>query len=66
MKDDEFIMIFEKDEDGRILAICPTLHGCYAKGETDKEARVNIREGIEAHIESRLHHGELIPGGKGV
>lgn len=35
--------------------------GCYAEGETEEEARTNIREGaIEAHIESRLAHGDLI------
>ena len=56
----EFTVIFEKDEDGRILAICPALQGCYAEGETEAEARAAIREAIQAHIESRRKHGEPI------
>lgn len=56
----EFTVVFERDEDGRILAICPALQGCCADGETEAEARANIREAIEAHIESRRKHGEFI------
>ena len=60
MENYEFTVVFEKDEDGRILAICPALQGCYAEGETEAEARANIREAIQAHIESRRKHGEQI------
>ena len=60
MKDYMFSVMFEKDEEGRILAICPALQGCYADGETEEEARANIREAIQAHIESRLKHDEPI------
>ena len=56
----EFTVVSERDQDGRIVAICPALQGCYAEGETEEEARTNIREAIEAHIESRLKHGEPI------
>jgi len=61
MKNYEFTVVLEKDEDGRIVAICPALQGCYTEGETEEEALANIREAIEAHIESRLQHGEPIP-----
>lgn len=60
MKDYEFTVVFEEDEDGRILAICPTLQGCYAEGETKEEASRNIREASEAHVESRNKYGELV------
>jgi len=53
-------VVFERDENGRFLAICPALQGCYAEGETEEEARTNIREAIEAHVESRREHGEPI------
>jgi predicted RNase H-like HicB family nuclease len=56
----EFTVVFERDENGRFLAICPALQGCYAEGETEEEARLNIREAIEAHVESRREHGEPI------
>ena len=60
MEEYEFTVVFEEDEDGRILAICPSLQGCYAEGETEEEASMNIREAIEAHVESRKKHGEPI------
>lgn len=34
--------------------------GLLCRGETGDEARANIREAIEAHIESRLAHGDPI------
>lgn len=60
MKQYRFTVVYERDEDGRILAVCPALQGCYTEGETEEEARANIREAIQAHIESRLAHGESI------
>jgi len=55
-----FTIVYEEDEDGRIIALCPALQGCYAEGESEEETRANIRKAIEAHIESRLAHGDPI------
>lgn len=55
-----FTVVFEKDEDGRIIASCPALQGCFTDGETIEEATANIREAIRASIESRLKDGETI------
>lgn len=63
MKHYRFTIVYEQDEDGRIIALCPALQGCYAEGETEEEARSNIREAIEAHIESRIAHGDPIVTG---
>jgi len=60
MRNYRFTVVYERDEDGRILAICPALQGCYAEGESEEEARAHIREAIAAHIESRIAHGEAI------
>jgi predicted RNase H-like HicB family nuclease len=60
MRQYRFTVVYERDEDGRILAICPALQGCYTEGETEEEARANIREAIHAHILSRLAHDEPI------
>ena len=60
MKNYRFTIVYEHDEDGRIIALCPALQGCYAEGETEEEASLNIREAIEAHIESRIAHGDPI------
>lgn len=60
MNEYRFTVVYERDEEGRILAICPALQGCYAEGETEDEARANIREAIRAHLQSRLLHNEPI------
>jgi len=60
MQDYEFTIVVEKDEDGRFVAICPALQGCYTEGETEEEAREMIRDAIRLHIESRLARNEPI------
>ena len=44
MRDYEFAVVIERDEDGRYLAICPALQGCYTEGETEAEARALIED----------------------
>ena len=56
----EFTVVIERDEDGRYLAICPALQGCYTEGETEAEARALIEDAIRLHIEDRLESGEPI------
>ncbi|MHB8654421.1 MAG: type II toxin-antitoxin system HicB family antitoxin [Terriglobia bacterium] len=60
MQEYEFTVVIEKDEDGRYVAICPALQGCYTEGETEGEARQLIEDAIRLHIESRLAHNEPI------
>jgi predicted RNase H-like HicB family nuclease len=56
----EFTIVIEKDEDGRYLAICPALQGCYTEGETEEEAKDLIKDAIRLHIESRRARNETI------
>jgi predicted RNase H-like HicB family nuclease len=60
MKEYEFTIVVERDEDGRYLAICPALHGCYTEGETEQEARTLIEDAVRLHVEDRLESGEPI------
>lgn len=60
MKPYEFTVVIEKDEDGRYLAICPALQGCYTEGETEKEAKELIEDAIRLHVESRIKNNESI------
>lgn len=60
MKEYEFTIIIQRDEDGRFLAVCPALQGCYTEGETEEEARELIRDAIRLHVEDRLASGEPI------
>jgi len=60
MTEYEFTVVIERDEDGRFLAICPGLQGCYTEGETENEARDLIADAIRLHIEDRVASGEPI------
>lgn len=60
MQDYEFTVVIERDEDGRFVAICPALQGCYTEGETEEEARRLIEDAIRLHVESRIGRNEPI------
>jgi predicted RNase H-like HicB family nuclease len=60
MKSYQFTVVYERDEDGRYVAICPGLPGCYTEGETLDEARELIEDAIKLHIEDHLSRGEPI------
>jgi predicted RNase H-like HicB family nuclease len=60
MQDYEFTVVIEKDEEGRFVAICPALQGCYTEGETEEEARQLIEDAIRLHVESRIARNEPI------
>ena len=56
----EFTVVVERDEDGRFVAICPALQGCYTEGQTEQEARELIEDAIRLHVADRLERGEPI------
>ncbi len=60
MQDYEFTVVIERDEDGRFVAICPALQGCYTEGETEEEARQLIEDAMRLHVESRIARNEPI------
>jgi predicted RNase H-like HicB family nuclease len=60
MKYYEFTVVIERDEDGRFLAICPALQGCYTEGDTPEQARALIEDAIRLHVEDRLAAGEHV------
>lgn len=51
----------EQDEDGRFVANCPSLPGCWSQGDTRDEARHNISDAIAAYLVSLRQHDEPIP-----
>ena len=57
----KFAVLFERDEDGYVVASCPALPGCHSQGRTREEATSNIREAIKGYIASMRKHGEPIP-----
>jgi len=60
MTEYEFTVVIERDEDGRFLAICPALQGCYTEGDSEEEVRELISDAIRLHVEDRLASHEPI------
>ena len=46
-----------------LVATCPSLPGCVSQGATRSEAIANIREAIDAYLESLRKHDEAVPPG---
>lgn len=62
MKYFSFEIVIEKEaEDSGYSAYSPTLPGCFSNGKTIEEAKRNIREAIQQHVQSLLAHGQPIP-----
>jgi predicted RNase H-like HicB family nuclease len=53
----KFLVTLERDEAGFIVVECPALPGCLSQGRTEAEALANIREAIEASLETRREYG---------
>ncbi len=54
-------VVFESDEDGWVIATCPTLPGCHIQGRNRAEALANIREAVEGYLASKIAHGDAPP-----
>ncbi len=62
MKFYNFEIVLEKEEDGSgYSAYSPTLPGCFSNGRTVEEAKRNMREAIQQHLEVLESKGEPIP-----
>jgi predicted RNase H-like HicB family nuclease len=56
-----YTIILDREPDGGFHAYCPALRGCHSQGDSLDEAIDNIREAMEAYLESVEAHGEPIP-----
>lgn len=57
----QYLIILEKAKDGTIWAQVPDLPGCFSSGRTIREAKKNIVEAIELHIEGMREEGMSVP-----
>ncbi|MEW6281443.1 MAG: type II toxin-antitoxin system HicB family antitoxin [Candidatus Eremiobacterota bacterium] len=53
----KFVVTIDRDEDGMVIAECPSIPGCLSQGKTEAEALVNIREAIVPCLEVRAERG---------
>ena len=56
----DFTIVIEPDENGYHVFV-PALQGCHSFGSTVDEAKENIVEAIELHVECMIEDGETIP-----
>lgn len=61
MREYNYTIILEREEDGGYHAFCPTLPGCHTQGDTFDEAMENIKDAIKLYIESLKAHKDPIP-----
>jgi len=57
-----FEIVIEKEAEGEgYSAYSPTLPGCFSNGTSIEEAKRNIREAIQQHVQALLDHGQAVP-----
>lgn len=56
-----FRVVIEQDEDGKFVAHCPSLPGCWSEGDTRDESKQNIADAIQGYLASLKKHGDPIP-----
>lgn len=61
MKTHRYTVTFLPAEEGGYTAIVPALPGCVSEGDTYEEALENIKEAIQAYIESVRKDGLPVP-----
>lgn len=52
IKELQFKVLIEQDENGMYIASVPELPGCYTQGKTLEEVRKRVKEAIELVLES--------------
>jgi predicted RNase H-like HicB family nuclease len=57
----QYLVLLSTEEDGTWTAEVPDLPGCFSKGNTLSEAKINIKEAVEAHILILKEEGMNVP-----
>ena len=57
----KYRVIIEKGEDGLYVAKVLDLPGCATEGKTRKELMKNVKEAIQAYLETLKKHGDPVP-----
>jgi predicted RNase H-like HicB family nuclease len=57
----KYRILSKQDEDGMVVAECPSLPGCISQGKTREEALNNIRDAIKGYLKSLEKYNGPIP-----
>ncbi|MFQ6120041.1 MAG: type II toxin-antitoxin system HicB family antitoxin [Methanosarcinales archaeon] len=57
----KYKVVLEQGEDGWLVVTVPALPGCITQGKTFEEAMNNVKEAIEAYLESLKNNNQIIP-----
>ena len=57
VKELQFKVLIEQDEDGVFVVECPSIPGCVSQGSTPEEAEKNIHEAIKECLAVRAEKG---------
>ena len=63
---EKFTAVYERGDDGWILATCPEVPGAITQGRTIEEARENLKDAIHMMLEVRREDAEKDLEGKDV
>lgn len=55
-----FRIHIEQDEDGKFIASCPTLPGCWSQGDTAQQAQINLVDAISGIVASKTKRGDTV------
>jgi len=56
-----YTVIYQAVPEGGYIAFVPSLPGCHTQGESLEETEENIREAVQAYLESLNAHKERVP-----
>ncbi len=57
----KYTVVIRKGNESGYVATVPALPGCVSQGQTQRETIRNVKEAIEAYIESLLEDGLPVP-----
>jgi predicted RNase H-like HicB family nuclease len=61
MSERSFPVVIQEGEDGKFIASCPVIEGCFSQGDTVTQAAENLREAIALCLEDMAQRGEALP-----
>ena len=56
-----YVVVFDRETDGRLIASVPGIPGCHAYGRSRREAVARVRSALRFYLAELLRQGEKPP-----